>query len=130
MVNTLADLGRNEAAIGRDLHHLPSVIANLERQLAAETDPLLCADLEQILLQRRRQRLALEQLQITRRRAEIQVERTTAVLGTIYSQLLTYRSTFHVADYERLADDVGEEVQHLQGCLDALHNWTPGNGSA
>ena len=128
MVHTLADLGSNETVIGRDLHHLPSVIADLEQQLAVETDHLLCADLEQILLQRKRQRLALEQLLVTRRRAEIQVERTMAVLGTIHSQLLTYRSAFHVADYERLADNVGEEVQHLQGCLEALHNWTPGNG--
>jgi hypothetical protein len=128
MMNTLADLGRSEAVIGRDLHHLPGLIVNLERQLAVETDPLLRADLEQILLQRRGQRSALEQLRVTRRRAEIQVERTTAVLGTIYSQLLTYRSTFHVADYERLADNVGQEVQHLQSCLEALQNWTPDNG--
>jgi hypothetical protein len=130
MVNTLTDLDRSEAVIGRDLRHLPGLIVDLERQLALETDPLLCADLEQILIQRKRQRLALEQLQVTRRRAEIQVERTTAVLGTIYSQLLTYRSTFHVADYEQLADNVGEEVQHLQDCLETLHNWTPDSGRA
>ena len=49
-----------------------------------------------------------------------QIERTIAVLGTIYSQLLTYRSTFHVADYQQLADNVAEEVHHLQDYLEAL----------
>ena len=67
------------------------------------------------------QQRSLEQLQTTRRRAEIQIERTAAVLGTIYSQLLTYRSTSRVADYQRLADAVAEEVQRLQDYLEALH---------
>ncbi len=121
MVQTLDDLGQNDHIIQRDLHHLPGVIANLEQQLAAETRPLLRADLEQMLLQRKNQYLSLEELQTTRRRAEIQIERTTAVLGTIYSQLLTYRSTFHITDYQRLGDNVAKEVHRLQDYLETLH---------
>ncbi len=120
MAQTLADLGQNNHLIQNDLRHLPGVIVELERQLAAESNLLLRADLEQMLIQRQNQRLALEQLQTTRRRAEIQIERTIAVLGTIYSQLLTYRSTFHVADYQHLADNVAEEVQRLQDYQEAL----------
>jgi len=120
MAQTLSDLSQNSDIIQSDLHDLPGAIAELERQLAGETHPLLRADLEQMLGQRRRQQAALEQLQTTRRRAEIQIERTIAVLGTIYSQLLTYRSTFHVADYQQLADNVAEEVQQLQDYLEAL----------
>ncbi len=129
MAQTLADLGQNNHLIQTDLHHLPGVIVDLERQLAAETNPLLRVDLEQMLVQRQNQRLALEQLQTTRRRAEIQLERTVAVLGTIYSQLLTYRSTFHVADYQHLADNVGEEVHRLQDYLEALQEVKGGRSS-
>ncbi len=121
MVQTLSNLGQNDHIVQRDLHHLPGVIANLEQQLATETRPLLRADLEQMLLQRKNQYLALEELQTTRRRAEIQIERTTAVLGTIYSQLLTYRSTFHITDYQRLGDNVANEVHRLQDYLETLH---------
>ena len=121
MVQTLAELGQNDHIVQRDLHHLPGVIADLEQQLVTETRPLLRADLEQMLLQRKNQQLALEQLQTTRRRAEIQIERTTAVLGTIYSQLLTYRSTFHITDYQRLGDNVAKEVHRLQDYLETLH---------
>ncbi len=121
MVRTLAGLTQNDRAIQDDLHRLPGAIADLERQLTEETDSLLRADMEQMLLQRKSQQQSLERLQTTRRRADIQLERATAVLGTIYSQLLTYRSTFQVADYERLADSVAEEVQRLQDYLDTLH---------
>jgi hypothetical protein len=125
MVRTLADLNRNDHLVQRDLHRLPDVIADLEKQLTGETNSLLRSDLEQMLHQRENQQQALEQLQTTRRRAEIQVERAAAVLGTVYSQLLTYRSTFHVADYQRLADNVAEEVQRLQDYLEALEDWAP-----
>jgi hypothetical protein len=43
--------------------------------------------------QRRHQQRALEQLRGTRRRAEVQIERAATMLGTIYSQLLTRRSS-------------------------------------
>jgi hypothetical protein len=130
MARTLSDLSQNSDIIQSDLHDLPAAIAELEQQLAGETHPLLRADLEQMLGQRRRQQAALEQLQTTRRRAKIQIERTIAVLGTIYSQLLTYRSTFHVADYQQLADNVAEEVQQLQDYLEALQEVKGGSPTA
>jgi len=120
MAQTLVNLGQNNHIIQSDLGVLPGAIADIERQLAMETNALLRADLEQMLIQRQNQLQALEQLQTTRRRAEIQIERTIAVLGTIYSQLLTYRSTFHVVDYQHLADNVAEEVEYLQDYLEAL----------
>lgn len=121
MAQALTSLDENDDVIQHDLRRMPEVLASLERQLTTEIDPLLRADLEQMLLQRKKQLAALEQLQTARRRAEIQVERAAAVLGTIYSQLLTYRSTFQVVDYQRLADNVVEEVQRMQDYLEALH---------
>jgi hypothetical protein len=64
--------------------------------------------------------VALETLQNTIKRAEIQIESTVSRLGTIYSQLLTSQSTSQVADYSRLAENVDEEVQVLQEQLEAL----------
>jgi hypothetical protein len=120
MARTLTDLSQNDTIIQNDLRNLPGAIIDLEHQLASETNPLLRSDLEQMLTQRQHHRQALAQLQTTRRRAEIQIERTIVVLGTIYSQLLTYRSTFHMTDYQHLTDEVAEEVQHLQDYLEAL----------
>jgi hypothetical protein len=123
MVQTLTSLDQNEHTIQDDLYRLPGTIIRLEEQLAEETDPHLRTDLDQMLLQHKSQQQSLKQLQTTRRRAKIQVERAAAVLGTIYSQLLTYRSTSHVADYQRLVDDVAQEVVRLQEYLGALHSW-------
>lgn len=123
LTRALADLDRSDHVIQSDLCRLPVAIADLERQLTEETNPLLRTDLEQMLLQHKNQQRSLEQLQTTRRRAEIQVERAAVVLGTIYSQLLTYCSSFHMTDYQHLADDVAQEVQRLQTCLEALLNW-------
>lgn len=122
MVQTLASLDQNEHTIQDDLCRLPGTIARLEGQLAEEADPHLRTDLDQMLLQHKSQQRSLKQLQTTRRRAKIQVERAAAVLGTIYSQLLTYRSTSHVANYQRLVDDVAQEVLRLQEYLEALHD--------
>ncbi|MEM7033771.1 MAG: hypothetical protein AAF629_29775 [Chloroflexota bacterium] len=120
MSQTLNTLMQNNPLIQRDLQQLPIIIANLEQQLTKEANPMLQADLQQMLTQRQSQHQALTQLQVTRRRAEIQVDRTISVLGTVYSQLLTYRSTFHMVDYQHLADHVGEEVGRLQDYLEAL----------
>jgi hypothetical protein len=119
LVQGLTSLRQNDL-INRDVVDLPEVIADLEQQLATETNPALRPHLEHILTQRKAQLLALEHLQITVQQAEIQVETTVALLGTIYSQLLIQQSTSHIADYQRLADNVNDEVQRLRDYLEAL----------
>jgi hypothetical protein len=118
-VQGLANVHQNDL-VNRDVVNLPKVIAELEQQLTTQTNPALRPHLEHILTQRKGQLLALEQLQITSQQAEIQVETTVALLGTIYSQLLIQQSTSHVADYQRLADNVNDEVQRLKDYLEAL----------
>jgi hypothetical protein len=119
LVQGLASLHQNDL-VNRDVVNLPKVIAELEQQLATQTNPALRPQLEHIVTQRKGQLLALEQLQVTIQQAEIQVETTVALLGTIYSQLLIQQSTSHVADYQRLADNVNDEVQRLRDYLEAL----------
>lgn len=106
--------------IRQDLEAVPQAIIKLEAQVANETDPDVQAQLERTLNNRRNQLTALERLQNTMKRAEIQIESTLSALGTIYSQLLTGESTDHVADYSRLSAEVDEEVRLLQDRLEAL----------
>ncbi|MFQ5578514.1 MAG: hypothetical protein ACE5G8_16155, partial [Anaerolineae bacterium] len=92
---------RQNALIQQDMQRVPKAIADLEARLAAEPDEAIKAQLERTLNNRRKQLTALETLQKTMRRSEIQIESTISMLGTIYSQLLTSQSTSHVADYSR-----------------------------
>jgi hypothetical protein len=111
---------RQDEVIRQDLRRVPKAIADLEKRLANQADPALQSQLEQALANRRKQLVALEQLQHTGQRAEIQIENTLSLLGTIYSQILTGHSTSDVALYSRLSADVDEEVRRLEDHLAAL----------
>lgn len=111
---------RQDELIQQDLKAVPQAIANLESRLGREADVATQAQLERTLANRRKQLATLKQLQNTVNRAEIQIESTLSLLGTIYSQILIGQSTSHVADYSRLASDVDEEVRQLQDQLEAL----------
>jgi len=119
LVQRISKLHRDEI-IRRDIKAVPAAIADLEARLNRETDPAIRAQLERTLTNRRKQLASLEQLQNTVKRAEIQIESTLSLLGTIYSQILTGQSTSHVADTHRLSADVDEEVRLLQDQLEAL----------
>jgi hypothetical protein len=111
---------QQNSLIQQDLETVPQSIEKLEAQLANETDAATRTELEKTLTNRRNQLAALQRLQNTMKRAEIKMESTLSALGTIYSQILTSRSTDHVADYHRLSDEVDEEVRTLQDHLEAL----------
>jgi uncharacterized protein YoxC len=119
LVQRIAGL-RQDNLICQDMLIVPRAIENLEAQLADETDAATRVQLERALANRRNQLTSLEWLQRTIKQAEIQIENTLSLLGTIYSQILTSQSTSHVADYGRLSADVDEEVARLQDRLEAL----------
>ena len=111
---------QRDRLIRRDIKAVPAAIADVEARLKREVDSTTRAQLERTLANRRKQLASLEQLQQTIQRAEIQIESTLSLLGTIYSQILTGQSTSHVADYSRLSTEVDEEVRLLQDQLEAL----------
>jgi hypothetical protein len=119
LVQRIATL-RADELIQQDLTAVPQAVEALQAQLAQETDAAVRAELRRTLANRQNQLTALEHLQNTVKRAEIQVENTLSLLGTIYSQLLTNSSTNHVADYSRLTTDIEEELLCLQDQLEAL----------
>lgn len=114
---------QQDAIIQKDLKTVPAAIKKMEKELAATTDPLLREQLEHSLETRRKQLAALQTLQQNVRRAELQVESTLSLLGTIYSQLLTRQSSTQMANYNRLTDEVDEEVRRLEDHLSALNEF-------
>jgi len=111
---------RQDSLIQRDMQRVPQAIEELEDRLATESQADFREQLERTLDNRQKQWAALEDLQNSIRRAEIQIESTVSMLGTIYSQLLTSQSTSDVADYSHLSAEVDEEVHRLQDHLEAL----------
>jgi hypothetical protein len=119
LVERLAFL-RHDDLIRQELESVPQAIAVLEAQLAGTADGALCAQLEQVLANRRNQLASLRQLQSTMQQAEIQIENTFSLLSSIYSQILTGQSISHGADCGRSLTDLEEEVRRLQDRLEAL----------
>ena len=122
-INTLIqrlDRFRQNKLIQKDMKSVPKSIARLEKKLEDETSPKLRAELEQTLSHRKNQQDSLEKLRQTMEWAEIKIESTLSMLGTIYSQILAGESKHHVADYRRLHSEVDEEVHSLQDYLEAL----------
>jgi len=119
LVERIVSLQQNPL-IQWDRLEVPLAIENLSKRLARETNTTLRSQLEQALNNSRKQLAALEELQNIIKRAEIQIESTLSLLGTIYSQILTSQSTHHVADYSRLSAEVDEQTRLLEDHLEAL----------
>lgn len=119
LIQTIAHFHQNEL-IRRDLTRVPLALAALEQQLDSAVNPGLRLQLEQALAQRRTQQAVLEQLQTTAGQAEIQIERTISLLGTLYSQLLANQSSLRIAGYTHWLQEVDEQVHCLQDYLEAL----------
>ncbi len=111
---------RQNKIVQQDITTVPKSISKVEAQLAEETDPTLRAELERTLANRQTQWTSLKNLQKSMRWAEIKIENTLSLLGTIHSQVLASQSKNHVADYRRFVDQVDEEVHGLQDHLEAL----------
>ena len=111
---------RQDNLVRQDMAAVPRAIEDLEAQLAQEADPDIRAQVERALINRKNQLAVLQLLESNIRKAEIQIESTLSLLGTMYSQILISQSTNYVANYSRLSADIDEEVRQLQDQLEAL----------
>lgn len=111
---------RQNELIQRDLQTVPKAVSDLEKRLEKAENAMVQEELARTLANRRQQLAALEKLRDTMQWAEMRIESTVSMLGTIYSQLLIGRSKGQVADYGRLLDEANEEVEALHDYLDAL----------
>ncbi|MEM7348714.1 MAG: primosomal replication protein PriC, partial [Chloroflexota bacterium] len=113
LAHRIGDIRQNEI-IHRDLKQVPQAIKELTQRLSEESDPTLQKQLERTLANRQKQLEALESLQHSVERADLQIENTLSMLGTIYSQILTGQSTRDASSYRHLSEEIEEEVERLQ----------------
>lgn len=111
---------KHNPLIGQDLETVPKSIATLTDKINQERDPTILGELERTLTRRQNQLAALEKVRQMMTWAEIKIESTLSLLGTIHSQLLASQSQNEAADHRRLLMEVDEEVHLLQDHLDAL----------
>lgn len=104
----------------RDLKAVPKAIARLETELAEAPSPQVQSALERTLNNRRQQLAALESLRDMTRWAEVKIENTVSILGSLYSQALMSQSTGQVADYQRLLAEIEDEAQALDDYVTTL----------
>ncbi len=114
------DRFEQDKLIHEDLTTVPQAIEQLQNKLIAEVSDTTRLKLEQALVSRQEQLAFLTQLQETMEQAKIEIDRTLAALGTIYSQLLIGQSANHAADYAKVASRVDEQVRQLREYLEAL----------
>jgi hypothetical protein len=119
VVRRLDQLYRDEL-LESEMVQVPLAIEDLKRRLSCESNDNLRPHLQRTLLGRQTQIASLNQLQTIARQAEVRIEHTLSLLGTIHSQLLVGESSNQVANYERLCADVDEEVNCLQDHLEAI----------
>jgi len=114
------DAFEQDRLVQRDLETIPTAIARIEAQLAAEPPPRVAVELTRTLENRRRQLETLENLRTTMEWAEVKIETTVSMLGSIYSQALMSQSKGQVAGYRRLLADVEDETRALDDYVTTL----------
>ena len=110
-----------EDLVQRDLKSVPRAIDTLKRQLEEEDDPAVKAQIQETISDREQQLANLERLQSTIESAELQLDRTLAALGTVYSQILQVGAKDSSSERaQRLQEDISEQVHQLQDLAEAM----------
>jgi hypothetical protein len=112
---------RSDPVIRQDRKSVPVRVANLEQELAQETNPAVRAQIEQTLQNKRTQLEHLERLSSAMQRAQLQLESTIAALGTVYSQtLLVGAKDIDSGRAKRLRQDIADQVVGLEDILTTM----------
>lgn len=124
------EIFQHNPLLQRDLKAVPKAIARLETELTEAPSPQVQSALERTLNNRRQQLAALESLRDMTRWAEVKIENTVSILGSLYSQALMSQSTGQVADYQRLLAEIEDEAQALDDYVTTLAEVKLGGASA
>lgn len=114
------DSFRQNDTIQHDLDAVPKSITKIQTQLAGEQNERMRAQLQHTLSLRQSQLASLQKLEQTIEAAEIQMESSVAVLGTIYSQALASQSTNQIVDFSHLTTEAQEQTHALNDYLETL----------
>ncbi len=105
----------------RDRQQTIARISELQGLYAAEEDPTIKAQIAATLESKEQQLATLLKLDDTIQRAELQLERSHALLATIYSQtMLVDAKDIDSGRSRRLRQEIGDEVDELQDMLLAM----------
>lgn len=112
-----------DKVIQADVASVPAAIANLDAQLANETDLALREEMEATLTGYRQHQTQLDNLTSLMRRMELDIEEIIAAMGTIYSQLQVLQATDVKSERaQRLSHDLEEQVYRLNDLLHAVED--------
>jgi hypothetical protein len=115
------DTFEGDRTIQADLKTVPAAIQKDELRLKSTGDPSLKKQIEETLASRRSHLDALQNLQSTIERGRLQMDQTLSAMGTVYSQLLLMDAKdIDSGRYQRLRDDIADEVKGLHEVVDAM----------
>lgn len=115
------DKYRSDPVVQRDRKAVPGRVTNLAQEMAQETDPVVRAQIEQTLKNKRTQMDHLERLDSAMQRAELQLESTLAALGTVYTQVfLADAKEIDSGRAQRLREDIADQVTGLEDILTTM----------
>jgi hypothetical protein len=96
-------------------------VRNLETRAKNEPHAEVRQQIEETLSTRRAQLESLQALQHANERGKLQIDQTLSSMGTVYSQLLLMDARdIDSGKYQRLQDDIAEEVKSLREIAEAM----------
>lgn len=119
LVQRVDQFQQNEL-LQNDLKNVPKAIERLETQLEEGVPDKVAQELRRTLNNRQNQLASLQQLSETMQWAEVKIENTVSMLGTIYSQSIMSQSTGQVSNYQTLLTEIEEESQSLDDYVTTL----------
>jgi hypothetical protein len=115
------DTFESDRTIQTDLKTVPAAIQKDELRFRNTIDPSLKQQIEETLASRRSHLASLQTLQSTIERGKLQMDQTLSSMGTVYSQLLLMDAKdIDSGRYQRLRDDIAEEVKGLHEVVEAM----------
>jgi hypothetical protein len=115
------DTFETDRTIQQDLQTVPTVVRNLEMRVKNEPYADVRNQIEGTLAARRAQLESLQALQQANERGKLQIDQTLSSMGTVYSQLLLMDAKdVDSGRYQRLQDDIAEEVKGLREIAEAM----------
>ena len=115
------DTFETDRTIQQDLQSVPVTVRNLEARLRTDPNADVRQQLEGTLAARRAQLESLQALQQANERGKLQIDQTLSSMGTVYSQLLLMDARdIDSGKYQRLQDDIAEEVKGLREIAEAM----------
>lgn len=115
------DAYERDELLHRDLKQMPASLAQLQKALAAETDPAVRQQIEATIQAKKAQYANLQALQNRMEQAQFRLEETLTSLGTVYSQFQLIRAQkLDSAGARSLSTGIREQVRSLQDLITSM----------